>query len=767
MDESESSPLATTRRSFFGVLGAAAGAVGYLFGRSQEGGGGSQMSGEDYRVGDRDGIQALDTNARSDRYHGYHVDEGCQVTLGSGQFGVSDTLIVDPGRYFVAGSPVDIKETSVGLGTSPSPGTARWDVVHGTESGIDVEEGAEENPRPSDSQRAGVERPAPPQVEGTPLAWVWVSSESGTLTAGDVIDRRLFGHSKPAQSEPHQLSTRTPTGRERGETAKWSQNDSLTRDPPLNPDAWTIREDALFPGRRLDERFGSRTNPRSLYRFGEGLYALLYQSKPRPHEQDADPQLANQTGSLAFSRDLLSWTDSPANPIVGYNVADWHGSRVLAEALVWDDDRDQWAVVTTGIVADDETIPGIRAGGVGFSDDLERGSWEWTDDPVITVADFGSWTHADADRVYVRGLHKVDGTWYAFCNVGVSNETNREIKVGVLRSDDLLNWTEIDSNPILEVDQAWEDEITSIQSPIRWNGRWWTCYRSDDFNVGRVGIAHADQIDQKWEKADGPIISTEGTRWTGFEGPCLVPFGETWAIIHSVFEDEGRDQGRLGISHASVGSSIVPNTVDFDDDGITAYAFFDDFGDGQFEANRIPTVGGVQAGLLRPEWTVELGAPSVQDEALVTDTDGGNTVVTAPCALRTGRWQASFQATDSITDQPIIFAPLVIDRDQYEYRIQLTHHDESASTASLRVTEILDGAATDVIESSWPKDTEPHTVSLIRDSDGMIQLLFDGASRGVYEPAAADQDWIGDTDHMFLLHAADSTAMRWDEVVAW
>ncbi len=261
-----------------------------------------------------------------------------------------------------------------------------------------------------------------------------------------------------------------------------------------------------------------------------------------------------------FSRDKIHWYDSPANPIFSSLEQPWQGTRAMAEAIAYDDESDRWVLFFTGLGAD--YMPGIRAGGLAYSHDLVNWTME-EKNPVIT-SDHVDWTDGSTDRVYVRGLQKFEGWWYAWVQANYENDT-RYYDVGLLKSKDLVNWQSIDHNPILAVglDGAWDDDMILCGRPVHVGDTWWLAYTNG--KRSQIGLAYSNNIDDKWHKAAGnPIIDFDDVEGLeGAETPILTPMGMGWAIIMSVWkpgtESPDRHNSMLGIATAHFSPVLLPN----------------------------------------------------------------------------------------------------------------------------------------------------------------------------------------------------------------
>lgn len=136
-----------------------------------------------------EGIQSLDPNEIINALNGYYVVNGCEVSEASSGLEVD----VDSGTVKVDDEEFDVDSGSVSLEDSDSD--PRKDVVYvDDEGGLDVVTGSAEEASPSDDDRFDTAKPSPNSfrnINGTPLAEVWVGADATDLSSDDVRDRRI------------------------------------------------------------------------------------------------------------------------------------------------------------------------------------------------------------------------------------------------------------------------------------------------------------------------------------------------------------------------------------------------------------------------------------------------------------------------------------------------------------------------------------------------------------------------------------------------
>jgi hypothetical protein len=318
-----------------------------------------------------------------------------------------------------------------------------------------------------------------------------------------------------------------------------------TSGPPFSPSKWTLIDRFLEPSTN-DQIWGFRITPRNIIEFDD-IYGLIYSSN-------------NGRGgvtSIMFSEDKIRWVSSPTNPLFSELRQAWQGTRAVGEALVYDDANERWILCITGTGAD--YMPGLRGQGLVYSEDLV--TWEFEEENPVITSENVDWIDGTTDRVYVRGLKKHEGSWYAWIQANQKNDDGQMYNIGILKSEDLINWRSIEANPVLEVgkDGDWDERQILIGSPTLFNGVWYIAYTNQARN--QVGFAYSKSIEEKWKKSEeNPILDLRPTVFEGAETPFLTPIGSGWGIIMGVWKrGVSRKHAKLGMAtnHPSIIRSIV------------------------------------------------------------------------------------------------------------------------------------------------------------------------------------------------------------------
>lgn len=149
-----------------------------------------------FTVTDRQGVQALDYNQRVHAAEGFGTIGGCEVAIGSGTLGASDTLDVAAGTIMHDGVRVDVPSQKASI-TAADGRFPRRDVVYVDGSGdVHVSTGDPETADPSQAEGVMAERPAPDAFAdlagtGVPIAEVWVSAGADVVRSEDVYRRAV------------------------------------------------------------------------------------------------------------------------------------------------------------------------------------------------------------------------------------------------------------------------------------------------------------------------------------------------------------------------------------------------------------------------------------------------------------------------------------------------------------------------------------------------------------------------------------------------
>lgn len=311
--------------------------------------------------------------------------------------------------------------------------------------------------------------------------------------------------------------------------------------PPLLASSWhKLPGDVLG----LDAVWGKRIKPRGVFEIPGGI-GLLYNSRPPDPDAAAARGIArDQTGSLAFSRNLVDWRDYPGNPVL-YEVQDWQGAnRAMPRAMLYDPAGEQWVVYFGDSHGQ---YPGIRAAGTAFSTDLVH--WRYAPGPTITIEDYARAAPeqitatpeelASEGRVYASWAIYSGGKYYV--HVSGTNVTGEGRRYG-----NILMEADAPAGPF-RLCTAFEGDFMPETRPAHWRGRWYTVYTGYWDGAPGMGIAYADDLLGPYETSPhNPIFTVETiTR----ARPQLFRYGGTWAVLYCHQHDVRNMPLRLAVAH--------------------------------------------------------------------------------------------------------------------------------------------------------------------------------------------------------------------------
>lgn len=350
------------------------------------------------------------------------------------------------------------------------------------------------------------------------IASVMVAGEAGFVGPGEIAERR--------QLEQAEASKRVDG-------------------PPYSPDAWhKLDRDALS----LDDAWGRRVKPHGFIRVPRGI-AMLYNSKP-PADRSGLPSggARNQTGSLAFSANLVDWLDYPGNPVL-YEVQEGMSSaRAHLLATLYDPREERW-VVYFGAYRDH---PGQFLN-TAYSRDLVN--WTYVPHPTITPNDYADAVEASGrprptdeqvrseGRVYADWAMYHEKRYYVMIMGGATDPSDRD---GETDWDHLLLVADDPAGPF-EYYKDFQGEFKPLTRPVHYKGTWYTVF--PDYWDGKpgFGLAHSDSLTGPYEmNPQNPIVNVATiTR----AKPDLIRYNGTWAILYCHQHNTNNMPMRVVIAH--------------------------------------------------------------------------------------------------------------------------------------------------------------------------------------------------------------------------
>ncbi len=281
-------------------------------------------------------------------------------------------------------------------------------------------------------------------------------------------------------------------------------------------------------------------------------FMLEEASKMGPHTPDEGYILLYDRGTrqsrLAHSTDLVNWEDLPQSPILDEVIEPWQGHRAWFRHILYDAENNRYLAVANG----SNPEVGIRAVGLFESEDLE--SWApLTDDEgesVNPIATVDSFEVSNGGRVYGVWLGRENETWYLLCQVEQTSHAHDYV-VGVLTSEDLIEWEESSANPVFEPELDWEGNATRAQGVTEHEGTYWMIYA---IQAGSYGFARSDDgIEGDWRRHDEPVLLREemggrppldmGNLEDFFAPTALLKTPKGWTIMAAGISGGGISRG--------------------------------------------------------------------------------------------------------------------------------------------------------------------------------------------------------------------------------
>jgi len=140
-------------------------------------------------------VQALYLNQNAKSHRGYGVDNGCTVSVNSGDLDAPDTLQVAAGQAWADWVPVDVSQQDIRIDAA-DPSDPRRDVVYLDDSGSAGVEKGTPGPVPDDQPTADTfqfYQPPPPDMDGQDvviLAELFVGAAATEVLPGHLEQRR-------------------------------------------------------------------------------------------------------------------------------------------------------------------------------------------------------------------------------------------------------------------------------------------------------------------------------------------------------------------------------------------------------------------------------------------------------------------------------------------------------------------------------------------------------------------------------------------------
>ncbi len=221
-----------------------------------------------------------------------------------------------------------------------------------------------------------------------------------------------------------------------------------------------------------------------------------------------------QTG-LATSENLLDWR--PLGTILrrgegnGWDSLNAAGTWILRENEMdgipvlkkWDDKY--WLVYHAYPGEGYESGPGRI--GMAWTEDPLLLSWNRMPEPILIPEEGAPW---EQGGLYKECLVERDGLFYLFYNAKNKTGTDHEWveQTGAATSSDLVHWTRLESNPVLQVvPGTWQSKFVSDPCVLKYGDKWVMFYFGYDGVHAQEGIAFSEDL-LTWVKHSEPIIQS-------------------------------------------------------------------------------------------------------------------------------------------------------------------------------------------------------------------------------------------------------------------
>jgi predicted GH43/DUF377 family glycosyl hydrolase len=243
-----------------------------------------------------------------------------------------------------------------------------------------------------------------------------------------------------------------------------------------------------------------------------------------------------------------NWNRSASNPVLPLgDPGDWDDTRVDCMAVVWD--GSQFVAYYRGSDANSSGIgKATSSDGVTWTKDTEN-------NPLITNGGAGTWNEEDFG---ICGVVLKNGTWYLVASGRESSGSPKPHSIGSWSSNDGINFSPIDTNPVFEpAASGWDDEKV-WQPSLYWDGdgnQFVMAYRGSSGGVHKIGIATSTDLVNFGRLDDNPIIEPSASEWD--ENGCYCPWlaelntDEGSYVIFYAGSSGGSGQEKIGCAYAN------------------------------------------------------------------------------------------------------------------------------------------------------------------------------------------------------------------------
>ena len=147
--------------------------------------------------------------------------------------------------------------------------------------------------------------------------------------------------------------------------------------------------------------------------------------------------------------------------------------------------------------------------GLAWCENEDLHEWHRLPTPVFSWEDGAPW---ELGGLYKGCLIEKDGRYFLYYNAknatseGGQDETGWIEQTGLAFSDDMMNWTRYEKNPILKTERGtWQSRFVSDPCVVRDKSAWVMFYFGFDGKHAQEGIAFSEDM-YYWNMNDAPII---------------------------------------------------------------------------------------------------------------------------------------------------------------------------------------------------------------------------------------------------------------------
>lgn len=223
----------------------------------------------------------------------------------------------------------------------------------------------------------------------------------------------------------------------------------------------------------------------------------------------------------AYSEDGSTWKKSDTNPVLDLGTTgDWDAMSVQDPTILKDNDR------YIGLFDGDSNEVGWCGIGVAYSED----GYGWSKHPDNPVLEPGVAGRYDGNHVADPHIIRADGQYHLF----YSGRNGESWAICHAVSDDLVDWTRNDANPLITILQIDDEDCTDVNDPtvIKEDGTYHMIFAVLKSDEKRLKYARSDDLEH-WEVRDSPVLTPtetwEGTRLTN---PALFMDDDTYHLYY-------------------------------------------------------------------------------------------------------------------------------------------------------------------------------------------------------------------------------------------